>query len=417
MRVMIVGRASYALPASQGGVDAYALRTGLFLVPRGHDVTLVGQGRPGPAFGRIRFVRVPTNRQVTSRFRLTYFAKGFLLNVACVLAAARHLRRHRDSIDVVHSNSNLGTLVLKRLFPEKPLVYTLHDPLLEWRGSATPPAGERLIRIVNNGILERLALRRADHVVAVSSEIKAQAERVGGIEGKISLLYPFVSVGPVPGSAAPGSPAGSPVPTPFILSVGAQTGRKRFDLLIRALALDGPELRLVLVGNGPERARLQRTAAECGLADRVVFLDQLSDAELSRLYQYATAYAMVSEREGYPATLVEAALHGTPTLYFTEGPTPDLERDTSDFFRVVHSVSEREIARAIEGVCSWSERHEKGRSQIARWAGKRFPSPESVAGELSHVYRQVVGPPSNGPGGAPGGLSAAPTMPRDGAYR
>ncbi len=67
MRVLMVSRASYRLPASQGGTDAYALRTATYLVPQGHTVYLVGQGQPGPAFSEVRFVRVPTPVQITSR--------------------------------------------------------------------------------------------------------------------------------------------------------------------------------------------------------------------------------------------------------------------------------------------------------------------------------------------------------------
>ncbi len=398
MRILIVSRASYALPNSQGGADAYALRTGLLLIPRGHEVYLVGQGRPGPAFGKIRFVRVPTQRQVTSRRRLAYFAKGFLLSIAGVLTAARFLYQHRDEIDVIHSNSNVGALVLKRLFPEKPLVYTLHDPLVS-RRSTSRSVLERAIRIVNNGVIEKLALKGADHVIAVSGEVKAQAEQLAGVTGKVSLFYPFASLATTGGKAPP--PDRPEPPRPFILSVGAQTGRKRFDLLIRALALDGPELHLVLVGNGPDRDHLVQTVTDRGLEGRVVFYDRVSEPVLSWLYQQAVAFAIVSEREGFPTTLVEATVNGTPTLYVTEGATPDLDGDLSDFFRVIHSLSETDIAEAISSLSAWVDTNRTHRRTIASWARTRFPSGDTVASELSHIYRRVTDPQSpSGPTGA-----------------
>jgi glycosyltransferase involved in cell wall biosynthesis len=389
IRVLVVSRASYALPTSQGGTDAYSLRTSLFLVPRGHEVFLVGQGRPGPAFGRVKFVRVPTDRQVTSRYRVSYFVKGLFLSLASVLTAAKFLYRHRESIDIIHSNSNLGAILLKRLFPEKPLVYTMHDPIAG--STPTKTMFERFVRLLNNGLFERMALRRSDHVVAVSGDIRAQAEQVIGPSEKLTLLYPFLSVSPSGGKGPSAAPAATPAPLPYILSVGAQTGRKRFDLIIQALSLNGPELDLVLVGTGPDRQRLVRTAEICQVRSRVTFVDRVSDSNLEKLYREALAYVIVSEREGFPATLVEAALSGTPALYFTDSPTPDLDDKQSDFFRVTHSLSPVDIAKAIGGICSRTDLDTLGRRRIASWARARFPTSESVAHELSDIYDLVVG--------------------------
>lgn len=386
MRVLIVSRSSYPLPASQGGTDAYALRTATYLVPQGHQVVLIGQGVPGPAFGAVTFVRTPTNVPVTSRFRTAYFLKGFLLNVASVLTAIRYLARHSDEVDVIHCNSNLGVLALKPLFPGKPLVYTLHDPLY------TPGAArtflERLIRPFNNGLLEHAALRRADHIIAVSSEIRAQAERAIGPE-KLTLLYPL-SRASTTSRERPVLAEGMAPSGPYVLSVGAQTGRKRFDLLIRALAGTRDAVGLVLVGMGSERARLVRATQDAGVQDRVRFYDHVSEGELSGLYRGALVYAMASEREGFPATLMEAALSGTPTLYFTDAPAPDLEAFQSDFFRVVHSLEEPQIADAINWVWTSTEDGSVDRNRIAVWARSRFPTPESVAREIGRIYTEVA---------------------------
>jgi glycosyltransferase involved in cell wall biosynthesis len=373
------------MPQSEGGTDAYALRSALSLVPRGHTVFLVGQGQPGPAFGRVNFVPVPTRVQITSRHRSIYFLKGFLLGVASTLTAIRFLRTHPAEVDIIHSNSNLGTFVLKRMFPEKPIAYTLHDPL----SGSTPARGwlERIVRFVNNGLIERLALRSSDHIIAVSSEIRTQAERLLGSSDRLSLLYPF-STRP---AAPPGTLVSSMDPrlpdTPFVLGVGAQTGRKRFDLLIRALAQVRPGPSLVLVGSGSDRARLVETARETGASSRVLFLDHVSDGALAGMYHRALACVMVSEREGFPTSLLEAVMCGTPVLYFTDGPTADLEGDQSDFFRVVHSMSETDIVAGIQHL-----RDTRGlldRRRIERWARTRFPTSDSLARELNHIYDQI----------------------------
>jgi glycosyltransferase involved in cell wall biosynthesis len=387
VRVLIVSRASYPLPASQGGTDAYSLRTATFLIPQGHEVFLVGQGRPGPAFGDVQFVRVPANVPVTSRFRLTYYLKGFFLNLASVLTAIRFLRRRGAEIDVIHSNSNLGVLILKQLFPEKPMVYTLHDPLV--RPHAKRSLLDRIVRPINNGLLERLALRRADHIVAVSSEIRAQVESVIGPNTKSTLLYPFMRPQSA-GAEALGRTWGRPVSGPYALSVGAQTGRKRFDLLIRAIARTRTPIELVLVGTGSDRSRLVRTARDVGVSHRVTFFDHVTEEEIGALFRGATVYAMASEREGFPTSLMEAALSGTPTLYFTDAPVGDVDNFQSDFFRVIHALSEEEIANAINWVCSRSVGGAVDRRGIASWARSAFPSPEFVASELGRIYAEAA---------------------------
>jgi len=386
VRILIIARASYPLPASQGGTDAYALRTATYLVPQGHEVFLVGQGRPGPAFGDVRFIRVPTTVQVTSRYRPTYFLKGFLLEIASLLTAVKFLRREGATIDIIHCNSNLAVLVLRRWFPNKPIVYTMHDPL--FRMGARTSLLERVVRPVNNWLFERAALLRADHVIAVSSEIRSQVERVIG-PGKLTLLYPFSRPTVGPKDAAPSSLPGDG-PAPYVLSVGAQTGRKRFDLLIRAIARTRHPVNLLLVGMGSDRPNLVRAAEEADVVDRVVFRDQVSEGEIERLYRGALVYAMASEREGFPTTLLEAALSGTPTLYFSDRPTPDVEEFQSDFFRFIPSLSEADIAEAIDWVCSRSNGGSVDRRRIAGWARSRFPSPEAVADELGKIYADVA---------------------------
>jgi glycosyltransferase involved in cell wall biosynthesis len=419
MKVLIVSRASYPLPASQGGTDAYALRTATFLVPQGHEVYLVGQGRPGPAFGGVHFIRVPTDVPVTSRHRVSYFAKGFLLSLASTATAMRFLLRPDSRVDVIHCNSNVAVVILKRLFPNTPMVYTLHDPLF----SSKRPGSllERLVRPFNNGLFERRALRRADHIIAVSPEIRAQAEQLLGSAEKLTLLYPFPRAnGPRPDR--PASPDELNPPVPYVLSVGAQTGRKRFDLLIGAIARTTAPVNLVLVGTGSDRPRLVRIAAELGVAGRVVFYDQVTDAQIETLYRGALAYAMASAREGFPTTLMEAVLCGTPSLYFTEAETEELERFQSDFFRVVHTLDEAEIARTLEVACSRGLEGALDRRRIARWAKSQFPSPESMAGEINRIYNDVTDQlrgsisalAEDGPGGGSAGSARAWTTPSSG---
>ena len=86
---------------------------------------------------------------------------------------------------------------------------------------------------------------------------------------------------------------------PFVLSVGRLDRMKRVDLLLEAAALE-PELRVVIAGDGPERAALEARAAELGLGGRARFAGRVGEEELTELYATCRAvyYAPVDEDFG-----------------------------------------------------------------------------------------------------------------------
>ena len=94
----------------------------------------------------------------------------------------------------------------------------------------------------------------------------------------------------------------------------------------------------------------------------------------------------------------------------------------SDFFRVVHTLDEAEIARTLEVACSRGLEGALDRRRIARWAKSQFPSPESMAGEINRIYNDVTDQlrgsisalAEDGPGGGSAGSARAWTTPSSG---
>jgi glycosyltransferase involved in cell wall biosynthesis len=87
----------------------------------------------------------------------------------------------------------------------------------------------------------------------------------------------------------------------YILSASRLDRSKRLDLLLEALALARPGIRLLLAGTGPDRERLETLAARLGLGGRARFLGFVGDDELVELYARARAvyYAPVDEDYGF----------------------------------------------------------------------------------------------------------------------
>jgi glycosyltransferase involved in cell wall biosynthesis len=101
---------------------------------------------------------------------------------------------------------------------------------------------------------------------------------------------------------------------PFILSVARLDVSKRVREAIDAIGVRDAGLRLEIVGDGPERAALERLVSRRGLGNRVVFHGRADDDALRRLYNTCRAvyYAPIDEDYGY--STVEALAAGKPVI-------------------------------------------------------------------------------------------------------
>ena len=111
-----------------------------------------------------------------------------------------------------------------------------------------------------------------------------------------------------------------------LLSVGHLIERKGHHLVVEALARL-PEVKLVIVGEGPERAALEALSARTGTADRVQFAGELPHSELPLHYQAADALVLASSREGCANVLLEAMACGTPVVATPVWGTPEIVAD------------------------------------------------------------------------------------------
>ncbi len=157
----------------------------------------------------------------------------------------------------------------------------------------------------------RLLLRDAGAVVALSGPAAAEAERI--------LARTPVSIIPLP-ALADATPPPLPLPaTGAMLAVGRLVPEKGFDLLIEAFAaLDAPHATLTILGEGPDRARLEALVARLGLGARVRLPGYVADTR--PWLDAARLFALPSRFEGYPAVLIEALAAGRPVVATASTP-------------------------------------------------------------------------------------------------
>jgi len=105
-----------------------------------------------------------------------------------------------------------------------------------------------------------------------------------------------------------------------VLAVGTLRGCKGFDTLLRAAArvrTQGTPVRLIIVGDGEERPRLERLARRLGIAGRVAFTGYVPHEELARFYAVATLLVHPARRAdhfGIPNVILEAAAARLPVV-------------------------------------------------------------------------------------------------------
>jgi glycosyltransferase involved in cell wall biosynthesis len=160
----------------------------------------------------------------------------------------------------------------------------------------------------------------AERLFANSSAVAARIRSTYGVDADV--LPPPAGVNARgPQRAIPGIEPG------FVLSVGRLLAYKNVDALVTA-AGHVPGCRLVVAGDGPERARLQAAAGP-----EVVFTGEVADAELRWLYANCAGVASAS-REDYGLTPLEAAVHGRPAATLRFGGFLDTvaEGETGVFF-------------------------------------------------------------------------------------
>jgi glycosyltransferase involved in cell wall biosynthesis len=108
--------------------------------------------------------------------------------------------------------------------------------------------------------------------------------------------------------------------------VGRLVPWKQIDRLIEALS-ECDEAGLVIVGDGPERGRLENLAQRNQVADRVYFAGQRNKEETFALMAACDLFVLNSSYEGFPHVVVEAMAVGLPVIATAVGGTPELVND------------------------------------------------------------------------------------------
>ena len=305
--------------------------------------------------------------------------------------AVLQLRRALARADLVHAHGLRAGLVAATALrlrdgrgsrsPRPPLVLTLHNALQE--------GGGRLRGAMQT--LERLIIRGADLVLAVSSDLAANARRAGAPDVRVApALAP-----PLPpaqrGRDEVRAELGVAEGRPLVVAVGRLHPQKGYDVLLDAVGrwagTDDPPL-LAIAGDGPLHGELAARIAAERLP--VVLLGRRGD--VADLLGAADACVLPSRWEGSPFTAQEALRAGTPLVSTRTGGIPELVGEAAELVAVGDAQA---LADALDRVLGDPARaaalREAGRRQAAQW-----PDEAGAGRRVVAVYRELLGPPEAG---------------------
>ncbi|WP_298324435.1 glycosyltransferase family 4 protein [Haloactinopolyspora sp.] len=297
---------------------------------------------------------------VAAGARFVPVAIGSAPNPPADLAAVRALRRAFAGTDVVHAHglraAALSGLALGRRRPGRtPLLATWHNAVL---GS-----GPR--RAVLTG-LERLAARRADITLGVSSDLVRRARELGAPDTRVAPVAAPVVQPPARDSEAVRAELGAEQ-RPLLLAVNRLAEQKGMDTLLAAARVwhdRQPRPLTVVAGDGPERARLQQIIDADGLDVRLLGTRR----DVPDLLAAADIYVLTSVWEGRPLVIQEAMQTGLPVVATAAGGVPELVGDGALVVPVGDAAA---VARHVTALLDDPRRREemsaRAKAQAAEW--------------------------------------------------
>jgi len=145
----------------------------------------------------------------------------------------------------------------------------------------------------------------------------------------------------------------------LLITVGRLVPRKALQDLIRVIGvLKNPNIKLIVIGDGPERKNLVELAGSLDVSDRVIFSGYIDDEEKYQLLHIADIYVSSSRHEGFGIVFLEAMALGLPIVCYDSGGQTDFLMDGKTGFLI--DCGNREIfIKRIQTLCQDVEQRNK----------------------------------------------------------
>jgi glycosyltransferase involved in cell wall biosynthesis len=131
-----------------------------------------------------------------------------------------------------------------------------------------------------------------------------------------------------------------------VISIARLTEQKRLDRLVAAFARTASDLRLLILGEGEDRAALEAQAASLGVADRIAMPGYVPD--VAKALHQSDLFILTSDYEGLPAAVLEAMAANCPVLCTDCFPAARSLLEPAEGCAIIESTEADALARQIE---------------------------------------------------------------------
>lgn len=381
MRILLVNKFHYR----KGGAETYYLTVGSELERMGHEVAYFSMRHPDnlPCRWDKYFVTQREYNNVKSPLKAARDGMALIYSPEAkrnFQALCEEFRPDVVHLNNVHRQITLSILDAPYLRENKvPVFYTAHDYVTVCPGYLMLDGGGRVCdacledgryrhcieRRCVKGSRAKSALaameasfnrahksnRRIDRVIAPSRFMRSKLIEGGWPEGKVVFLQNFADDAILDRAANAGADA-TDRENPYLLFFGRLSAEKGVDTLLRAFDAALPSLpldmRLVVVGDGPDAADFKALASSLDCASRIEFAGYRTGVALQTYVERASlAIASSRWRENMPYSIVEAFAAGTPVVGTDIGGILELVTEGETGFECGPGSVES-MARAIE---------------------------------------------------------------------
>lgn len=222
--------------------------------------------------------------------------------------------------DVIHSQCEFSTFFLARKISKKlgiPIVHTYHTVYEDYTHYFSPDEkwGRHMAAKISKWIL-----KKTDYVIAPTGKVRAILEGYG-VDREIRVIPTGIDLGRFAPAADSERLADLkrtlkiPEENRILLYVGRLAREKNLEEMLTYFAKLCPEkLTLLIVGNGPHRAALEKTAARLGIEESVMFAGMVSPEQIADYYHLGDLFVSASGSETQGLTYIEALASGLPAL-------------------------------------------------------------------------------------------------------
>ncbi len=406
MKVLVT--ASSALPRWKGdATPAFVYDLSRRLVRKGVDIVALAPHYPGSSsFESFDGIRIHRFRYFlpASLERLCYGA-GILPNLKKSLLARLQLPflvvselfalwkvARKEKPDIIHAHWILPQGFVAALIGRLlgiPVVVTAHA------GDVFP------LKNFLFGVLSRFSTNAAAAVTVNSSYTKAAVAKISKLQDikviPMGVDLKLFSSATLSAAAAVRKKCGIGNNGRMLLFVGRLAEKKGVSYLIAAMKdviKAFPNCKLVVVGEGPEKAALVQQSQQLGLSENVVFVGSIPNSGLPPFYRAADVFVLPSiidgrgDTEGLGVVLLEAIAAGTPVVASDVGGIPDIVVHNRTGL-LVGQKSPEALAAAIVSLLRNSQLRKK-LSAAARIHVARGYSWQNVADQFYSVYRSAA---------------------------